>query len=162
MRRGALARPSGILQTEVVAPMNMTRFVAEHDRFVRTQEPSPRLIAYHREQIAFVHRERTVHLAVTLAMALFFLLSVGWTSAQPSLAGAVLSLLLLALLVPYLLHYYRLENKVQEWHLLLLRLEGFGPHGGAEQGEQGAAAAARPDGAACPQPSSPREESPAP
>lgn len=107
--------------------MNLTRFVKEHDRYVRSRPPSPGLAAYHREQIAFVQGEREVHLRVTLAFALFGLLSAGFALAAESWPAWVLTGLFLLLLIPYVFHYFLLENAVQDWHLLLLRMEGRGP-----------------------------------
>lgn len=107
--------------------MNLTRFVKEHDRYVRGCAATPDLIAYHREQITFVQKEREVHLKVTLAFALFTLLSAGFAYACESAAAWVLTGLFLLLLVPYVFHYFLLENAVQRWHLVLLEMEGRGP-----------------------------------
>ncbi len=107
--------------------MKVSRFIKTHDRFVRSEPPSERLFAYHRAQIEFLHRERVVHLHVTLGFAVLFLISVGILLAHTSWATIALTALLLVLLVPYIAHYWRLENSVQAWHLLLLRMEGYGP-----------------------------------
>lgn len=107
--------------------MNVTQFVREHDRYVRENEPTPEQIAYHREIIAFIHRERLVHLQVTLAFGLFALLALAMNLMQPSLPLLALFLLLLVLLIPYIRHYFLLENHVQDWTLLLLRWEGRRP-----------------------------------
>jgi len=116
--------------------VNLTRFVKEHDRYVRGHAATPDLVAYHREQIAFVQSEREAHLWVTLAFALFTLLSAGFAYARESWAAWILTGLFLLLLVPYVFHYFLLENAVQRWHFLLLEMEGRGPHG-AKSEEQG-------------------------
>jgi len=115
-------------------PMSLTRFVKEHDRYVRSEKASPELIAYHREQIAFVQKEREVHLRVTLAFALFALLTAGFAYALESLGAWLLTGLFLLLLIPYVLHYFLLENAVQRWHFLLLEMEGRGPLAGSGPG----------------------------
>jgi hypothetical protein len=109
--------------------VDLTRFVKEHDRYVRGRPPSPELIAYHREQIAFVQREREAHLKVTLAFGLFALLSAGFAIAAESWPAWALTGLFTLLLVPYVFHYFLLENAVQGWHFLLLEMEGRGPFG---------------------------------
>ena len=110
--------------------MNLTRFVKEHDRYVRSRLATQELIAYHREQIAFVQKEREVHLKVTLAFALFALLASGFALAAESWAAWALTGLFLVLLVPYVFHYFLLENAVQGWHFLLLEMEQRGPFEG--------------------------------
>lgn len=103
--------------------MNVVRFVKDHERRVRSEPAGPRLIEYHRQQTAFVEKEREIHLAVTLAFALFTLLAAGFAVATQLLAAWVLTGLLLVLLVPYIWHYFLLENAVQAWHLLLLEMQ---------------------------------------
>ncbi len=65
-------------------------------------------------QIAFFQHERLVHLLVTLAVAL---LCVGTTlylaAISPSWPLLLLDALFYALLIPYLFHYFALENGVQ-------------------------------------------------
>ena len=72
------------------------------------------VIAEHLVQISFFQHERLIHLLVTLAFALMELGSAvaAVMSAQP--LAAVLMLVLLVLLVPYIVHYYFLENETQK------------------------------------------------
>lgn len=65
-------------------------------------------------QIGFFQHERLIHLIVTITFALLTMLSVlGFLAlVQPGIL--VLTLLLLVLLVPYVRHYYILENGVQK------------------------------------------------
>ncbi len=65
-------------------------------------------------QIGFFQHERFVHLIVTITFALLTMISVMGVLflMQPGLL--VLTLLLLVLLVPYVRHYYILENGVQK------------------------------------------------
>ena len=71
----------------------------------------------HLVQISFFQHERLIHLLVTLAFALMELVSAVATVLVPQLFTAVLSLLLLVLLVPYIVHYYHLENGTQELYV---------------------------------------------
>lgn len=65
-------------------------------------------------QIGFFQHERLVHLIVTITFAILTMMTVLASLAlvQPGLF--VLTLLLLVLLVPYIRHYYILENGVQK------------------------------------------------
>jgi len=73
---------------------------------------------YHEKQIKFMQHERLVHLLVTLFFALFLMISIGITWLNPHIAFLLLDLLLMILLVPYIIHYFRLENCVQRWYKL--------------------------------------------
>lgn len=68
----------------------------------------------HLVQISFFQHERLIHLLVTLAFALMELASTLVTVLIPQLFSAALSLLMLVLLVPYIVHYYHLENGTQK------------------------------------------------
>lgn len=72
----------------------------------------------HRVMIGFIQHERLIHLLVTLAFGLGFLLMMGITLvSQLSVLGWV-DLLLLVLLIPYVFHYFKLENGVQRLYRL--------------------------------------------
>lgn len=67
----------------------------------------------HEKQLAFFMHERLIHLLVTLAFAIFgfgtfFVLCINF-----SIGLVVLFFALLVLLIPYINHYYLLENSVQ-------------------------------------------------
>ena len=100
-----------------------------HERFVRgvLAQPGAEGLAAVREHhdrcVRDFQHERLIHLLVTLFVALFALLSVGWLLLQPSLAAGALAALLLALTAGYLLHYYRLENGVQRLYGLSRELD---------------------------------------
>ena len=63
-------------------------------------------------RIGFYQHERLVHLIVTMSFGVFFLLSL--ILAFSNAYFLALSALLLILLVPYIAHYYFLENSTQE------------------------------------------------
>lgn len=67
----------------------------------------------HLSQIAFFQHERLIHLLVTLAFALMELMCAIATILAPQVLTAVLMLLFLVPLVPYVVHYYHLENGTQ-------------------------------------------------
>ncbi len=74
------------------------------------------ILKEHEKQLAFFMHERLIHLLVTLTFgiltfAIFFLLCINF---QPGLILLLLALLIL--LIPYIMHYYLLENGVQKMY----------------------------------------------
>lgn len=74
------------------------------------------LLEEHKVQLSFFMHERLVHLLVTLTFAIlafgtFFLMVITFT---PGLLALFVALLIL--LVPYIMHYYLLENGVQRMY----------------------------------------------
>ncbi len=76
----------------------------------------------HLTQLTFFQHERLVHLIVTITFAILELLSVcayvvvGALDSSLSFPLLILSLVILILLVPYIKHYYLLENEVQKMY----------------------------------------------
>ncbi len=75
------------------------------------------------KRIEFYQHERLIHLLVTLAFAIFFLLSLMMFMLVKQGAILVLSALFLILLIPYIKHYYFLENSVQELYTIYYSME---------------------------------------
>lgn len=65
-------------------------------------------------QIGFFQHERLVHLIVTVTFALLTMIAILGVILEPQSALFILILLLVVLLVPYIRHYYILENGVQK------------------------------------------------
>ena len=80
------------------------------------------VIQEHLVQVSFFQHERLVHLLVTLAFALMELGSAIATVIAPQPLSGALMLLLLVLLVPYIVHYYFLENETQKLYAQYDRL----------------------------------------
>lgn len=72
--------------------------------------------ARHLEEMKYFEHERLVHLLVTLAFAIMTVFSVGVIVVSGAVYFAALTGLLLLLLIPYVNHYYLLENNVQKMH----------------------------------------------
>jgi len=111
----------------------MYEYMKRHEAFVRsTLDAGLRdvdwaaLGRHHERQIRYMQHERVVHLLVMLFVGLFALLTLLFLVSRPSLTVAALVLLLLTLFVPYLVHYYRLENGVQRWYDLANEIERRG------------------------------------
>lgn len=86
-------------------------------------KPTPELIEYHKMMLQQFQHERAIHLEVTLAFALFMIIFfIFFIVLQLNLApggellsycvGAIL-IMLVATVLFYVRHYYRLENGVQ-------------------------------------------------
>lgn len=107
----------------------MWRYMLEHEALIAAALESTgevnfeHLREYHRRQIEFAQHERLIHLLVTAAFALFFILSVFFAVLVEKPGALLLSLLFLALLIPYIIYYYRLENGVQKWYTMYNRIE---------------------------------------
>ncbi len=65
-------------------------------------------------QISFFQHERLIHLIVTAVFALLTVAAIFTSFFYQTLGLYLLILLFLALLVPYIRHYYLLENGVQK------------------------------------------------
>lgn len=76
----------------------------------------------HLTQLSFFQHERLVHLIVTITFAILELLSVcsfvmaGALASPSAPALGILSIVILILLIPYIRHYYILENEVQKMY----------------------------------------------
>ena len=68
-------------------------------------------------QIGFFQHERLIHLIVTVTFALLTVISLFAALFSESVMTFVLTLLLFVLLVPYIRHYYILENSVQKMYV---------------------------------------------
>jgi hypothetical protein len=102
-----------------------------HERYIRKMlegelDPGARqeLLAEHDRQIRWMQHERLVHLLVMLFVCLFTLLALGLAVLDPALPHFVLFGLLAVLAAAYLVHYYRLENAVQQWYDLHDEIRG--------------------------------------
>ena len=69
-------------------------------------------------QIAFFQHERLIHLIVTVKFAILALMSLQFFISTGMFAVMMLFLLFMVLLVPYIRHYYILENGTQRLYEL--------------------------------------------
>lgn len=70
----------------------------------------------HLIQIAFFAHERLVHLIVMVLFALCTIFSIFYLNYSGQLIILALTLAFLVLLIPYIMHYYLLENSVQKMY----------------------------------------------
>ncbi|MCU6744158.1 hypothetical protein OCV77_06565 [Suilimivivens aceti] len=81
-----------------------------------TEEEISRIKKEHLVQISLFQHERLVHLIVTVTFALLEMLAILLTVVSRELFPILLSGALLILLIPYVRHYYILENEVQKMY----------------------------------------------
>lgn len=108
----------------------MTKQITEYLEYLReyfssehSHEENAAQRAKMQTRIAFYQHERIVHLLVTLGFAVFFLISLALLLVKGGIGLALLSVLFLALLVPYIKHYWFLENSVQKMYSYYYKLE---------------------------------------
>lgn len=83
----------------------------ERERIVRDK------LKEHLIQISFFQHERLIHLIVTVTFALLEMLAILLNVISDSLFALLLPVMILILLVPYIRHYYILENEVQRMYV---------------------------------------------
>ena len=70
----------------------------------------------HLVQISFFSHERLVHLIVMVLFAIATVISILYLNYTGNLVIVALVISLLVLLIPYVMHYYLLENSVQKMY----------------------------------------------
>lgn len=70
----------------------------------------------HLVQIAFFAHERLIHLIVTVTFAILSVIAILYTISNFSPALLALVVALMSLMIPYIKHYYLLENSVQKMY----------------------------------------------
>lgn len=75
------------------------------------------ILQEHLVQIGFFQHERLIHLIVTVTFAILTLMSFVASLVVGMPALLALTLLFVVLLIPYIMHYYTLENEVQKMYV---------------------------------------------
>ena len=71
----------------------------------------------HMVQVGFFQHERLIHLIVTVTFALLEMLAIVLSVISDTLFTLLLPVVILILLIPYIRHYYILENEVQKMYV---------------------------------------------
>lgn len=79
-------------------------------------EEIERLKKEHLTQVSFFWHERLIHLIVTVTFAVLEMLAIFISMLCPGIAVFCLVAIILVLLLPYIRHYYILENEVQKMY----------------------------------------------
>lgn len=82
-----------------------------------TQELVRDKLQEHLVQVGFFQHERLIHLIVTVTFALLEMLAIVLSVISDSLFTLLLPIVILILLIPYIRHYYILENEVQKMYV---------------------------------------------
>ena len=94
----------------------VTLYMAYIDKILESGEcpvSYEELLKEHEKQLAFFMHERLIHLLVTLCFAILSFMTFFAMVFSFSFGLAALLVAFLVLLVPYIMHYYLLENSVQ-------------------------------------------------
>lgn len=73
-------------------------------------------IKEHLIQVSFFQHERLIHLIVTVTFALLEVIVISLSVVSFTIGVGLLAIALLVLLIPYIRHYYILENEVQKMY----------------------------------------------
>jgi len=110
--------------------MNMYKQLKEHEKLVNDKLNSDlnsqqlsELSTYNKTQIQYFQHERLIHLLVTLAFGICSVIVFLTLIISPQIVLLPIGFLLLVLLIPYIFHYYRLENGVQGLYVLDNKLD---------------------------------------
>lgn len=100
----------------------LTKYLKELEALLAQEHDSDfdyeALLRSHLNMIQFMQHERLVHFLVTMLFAICFFIALGIFLVTNIIALSLLLLLILALLIPYISHYYFLENSVQKMYYL--------------------------------------------
>ena len=96
----------------------ITKYFEEINNIIdnNSKENLDEIIQIHLYKITFFQHERLIHLLVTLAFAILTMLSFIFLFINPTIPNAILTGLFFVLLIPYIFHYFFLENSVQEMY----------------------------------------------
>lgn len=96
----------------------LAKYMKGLDETLKSEQPVDyeQLLRDHRTMIEFMQHERLIHFLVTMLFALGFFIILGIYLITQILMLLPLLLLVLGLIVPYIMHYYFLENTVQKMY----------------------------------------------
>lgn len=94
--------------------LNYRRYIDE--LLTRSDVNWEAVIKEHLIQISFFQHERLIHLIVTITFAILEVIVIGLCVVSFTLGVGLLAIALLILLIPYVRHYYILENEVQKMY----------------------------------------------
>lgn len=83
------------------------------------------VIHEHLIQLSFFQHERMIHLIVTVTVAVLTMMSAGIYIIALYVPMILLFVLFMVLLVPYIMHYYLLENEVQRMYVQYDRMQEY-------------------------------------
>lgn len=99
--------------------LSYRRYMDEQLRIIEEGRRFPdisQLKKEHLTQLGFFQHERLIHLVVTVVFALLEVMSIIIMLLSGEVFSVILPIAVLVLLIPYIRHYYILENEVQKMY----------------------------------------------
>ena len=96
--------------------MNKVQSFMDSDMKTAYIEKIREVLAEFEIKISYFQHERLIHLIVMVLFAILEVISIAIILTNPSVPALILSGLFLVLVVPYVMHYYFLENSVQHMY----------------------------------------------
>ena len=96
--------------------MNKVQSFMDSDMKTAYIEKIREVLAEFEIKISYFQHERLIHLIVMVLFAIMEVISIAIILTNPSVPALILSGLFLVLVVPYVMHYYFLENSVQHMY----------------------------------------------
>lgn len=103
--------------------ISLKKYLTDYRKYLRKTLDSSEEIDYrellkqHESHICFFRHERMIHLIVLFLISLVMIGSITAAVILKSFSVTLLAILLICLEVPYITHYYFLENQVQRLYL---------------------------------------------
>ena len=92
-------------------------YVQETDKLINENQKIPKeRLEYHLIQIEQFQHERLIHLIVTALVGILAILFLLFGLLMKNIGLLIAFIALLCLFIPYILHYYLLENNVQKMY----------------------------------------------
>lgn len=92
-------------------------YVQETDKLINENQKIPKeRLKYHLIQIEQFQHERLIHLIVTALVGILAILFLLFGLLMENIGLLIAFIALLCLFIPYILHYYLLENNVQKMY----------------------------------------------
>lgn len=97
----------------------MRKYFTEYREYIKSQLEIPnndwdKLLSEHIQKVSFFQHERLIHLLVTILFALMTLMTLIAYVVTGIIGLLVLGIMFLGLTIPYVRHYYFMENQTQE------------------------------------------------
>lgn len=103
----------------------MVQYMTTHQQMMKNKLSSienkkelDELLEVHETRLHYFQHERLIHLLVTLAVGIVLVMSIFMTLVIPHAIFFLIDILLCMLFVPYIFHYRKLENGVQNLYKL--------------------------------------------
>ena len=112
----------------VLQTMNAVRKYIDEEMKNAPSEKTFEVLTEFEKKIEYFQHERLIHLLVTLAFATCLLFEIACLFFLPSAflyAGILLTLIFFGLTIGYIMHYYFLENSVQEMYHMRDEIRAF-------------------------------------